>query len=616
MASRLARRALEVRGFRLEVAQHFFDSPVAQPRRIPRTADLTGMKVWPTTLRLLERMESSLLPRLRSLASSSGRRVRVLELGSGTGIGGLAVALSLADACSVVLTDPDIPLNYAEGQPGFLRTNVEVNRKTIRQAGAGVEVMALEWGNQSHADAIRKACLASGEEFDLVLGSELLYDADNYSSLLHVLSQFVRGAVGATEERQGEGVDGGEQERVNGKAVDTDGTIAVLSYTHRSGSEARFLSEAAKRFQISTQEFIRTDQNPAWALSTLRPLSRQPVPPALSPHITPLSRLSGQTIPPLRRHLCSRASPDTSASPNHPSPSPAPSPAQIDGAIKPPLHLAVEKQVDLALTDEVQRGRKALSLPRACHGREGKLHSWGEYLIERGWGEENDLSDRLLLQARLNLAQIHPPQSITAALTCPLTIYHATSELGLTSRPSLLLHIVGAAETNEGALLSSGWVWEELSQLLPTTALHLALVGPAMREGGRGKSKPLRLTSRLTAEIAREEYSSWRGEAGSWGAAATPDLAFAFNSGCGTDQDAWAGAIDQLLHEGTPSASHCTAYSTHLIRTLAHAQRIYYNSTTASPNTTINTHGQTTQHAPHNQTRYHTLNTPQHTTST
>lgn len=63
-------------------------------------------------------MESSILPRLRSLASSSGRRVRVLELGSGTGIGGLAVALSLADACSVVLTDPDIPLNYAEGQPG------------------------------------------------------------------------------------------------------------------------------------------------------------------------------------------------------------------------------------------------------------------------------------------------------------------------------------------------------------------------------------------------------------------------------------------------------------------------------------------------------------------
>lgn len=44
--------------------------------------------------------------------------MRVLELGSGTGIGGLAVALSLADACSVVLTDPDIPLNYAEGQPG------------------------------------------------------------------------------------------------------------------------------------------------------------------------------------------------------------------------------------------------------------------------------------------------------------------------------------------------------------------------------------------------------------------------------------------------------------------------------------------------------------------
>lgn len=286
----------------------------------------------------------------------------------------------------------------------FLRTNVEVNRKTIRQAGAGVEVMALEWGNQSHADAIRKACLPSGEEFDLVLGSELLYDADNYSSLLHVLSQFVRGAVGVTEERQGERVDGGQQERVKGKGVDTDGTIAVLSYTHRSGSEARFLSEAAKRFQISTQEFTRTDQNPAWALSTLRPLSRQPARPPLTPHITPLSRLSGQTLPPLRRHLCSCASPDTSASPYHPSPLPAPSPAQIDGAI-----------------------------------------------------------------------------------------------------------------------------------------------------------------SRLTAEIAREEYSSWRGEAGSWGAAATPDLAFAFNSGCGTDQDARAGAIDQLLHEGTPSASHCTAYCTHLI---------------------------------------------------
>eukprot|EP00966_Prymnesium_polylepis_P085892 1987871-Prymnesium_polylepis.1 len=139
----VARRTIEVKGVRLQLLQHFFDTPVAQPRRFPRRADLTGMKVWPTAYRMVERMEMTVLPRLRERAALTTRPLRVLELGSGTGIGGLALALHLRDCSTTVLTDPDLPVNYSEAESGtsleLLRANVSLNVAALEAADARVE---------------------------------------------------------------------------------------------------------------------------------------------------------------------------------------------------------------------------------------------------------------------------------------------------------------------------------------------------------------------------------------------------------------------------------------------------------------------------------------------
>ena len=78
-----------------------------------------------------------------------------------------------------------------------------------------------------------------------MLGSELLYDPDQYEPLEAVLRDFCR----------------------------TDATLAVLGYTRRHGGEARFLQRAAKVFEhVRTDESARTGDAPAWAVSQLRRL--------------------------------------------------------------------------------------------------------------------------------------------------------------------------------------------------------------------------------------------------------------------------------------------------------------------------------------------------------
>ena len=529
----LARRTVEVRGSKLQLLQHFFDTPVAQPRRFPRRADLTGMKVWPIAHRMIERMDATVLPHLRERASLYDRPLRVLELGAGTGIGGLGVALHLGSACDMVLTDPDLPVNFSEAEAGtsleFLEANVALNREALDAAGARVVSMPLEWGNQGHIDNLRRTCLpAVKDEFDLVIGSELLYGSDNYESLLRVLSQLM-----------------------------TRDTVAVLGYTHRSGSEARFLQQAARRFEkVETEEFARSEIAAAWAMSTLSvPLqadlevSKECATQTASPARprTALSRPPSGVAQPafarrglaldargtrLRRSLCTAASTPTGGD------APPPTADQVDMAIAPPLHLSPEEQLACAQEDDKQRGRRPLSLPPPNTAGEADYSSWGEYLLARGWADGNDLGDRLLVQ------------SITGALSCTLTSHVACAHFGLDTKESLLVHIVGAAETNEGALLRSGWAWEELSALLPYTALHLAFVGPALAD------RPVeRLTNQLVVECHSNDYVSWCDGRASLSATSAADLVLGFNSGCGTDQDSWRGTIERLLDARTPRES-------------------------------------------------------------
>lgn len=123
----------------------------------------TGGRVWHSTPVLCRWLLSE---------SAAMRGASVLELGSGTGAAGLfAAALG---ASTVVLTD---------GASELLRLmaeNVRQNRQ-LCPAATACEVGLLQWGASEHASALGSRC------FDLVLGSDVIYDASSHAALCQTL---------------------------------------------------------------------------------------------------------------------------------------------------------------------------------------------------------------------------------------------------------------------------------------------------------------------------------------------------------------------------------------------------------------------------------------------
>ena len=122
-------------------------------------SDSTGTRIWDA---------GRVLSGLLSERDMSG--LRVLECGSGTGVGGLTAAAS--GAASVVLTDG------ATATLPLLTENVEANGFSDR-----VQTCRLRWGDE---DDIAKA-VAMGP-FDLIVGSDLLYAPEAFPSLLDTLT--------------------------------------------------------------------------------------------------------------------------------------------------------------------------------------------------------------------------------------------------------------------------------------------------------------------------------------------------------------------------------------------------------------------------------------------
>ena len=104
----------------------------------------------------------------------------VVELGAGTGLAGLAVAVSVsqrrATPTAVILTDlaAVVPL---------LQRNVVANPLAV-----DVTVAPLVWGDSASACA----ALGPGRQADLVVGADLVYRQPNVAPLLAALSQVLR----------------------------------------------------------------------------------------------------------------------------------------------------------------------------------------------------------------------------------------------------------------------------------------------------------------------------------------------------------------------------------------------------------------------------------------
>jgi hypothetical protein len=210
-------------GRSVRLRQHFFDSPVAQPRGSRRAADGTGLKVWPTAARLLLHVQAA-LPGLRS-ALGVDRRLRVLELGSGCGL--LGIGLAATCDVDVLLTDPAVDVNFSDDESGntlqWLQANVELNRELV---GERARTAKLAWGDVAHTEELHAAY---PDGFDLVVGSDLLYEPDRYQPLLSSLGAFAATSSEAAAAATEPGAP----------------TSAILGYPVRHGNESRFLQLAA-----------------------------------------------------------------------------------------------------------------------------------------------------------------------------------------------------------------------------------------------------------------------------------------------------------------------------------------------------------------------------------
>ena len=105
----------------------------------PLTGDSLGLKTWGSSYLLAQNLHHFASQSLSHLFQPTGDSagITVLELGSGTGILGLAAAYVWKT--SVILTDLPMIMDN-------LGHNVEINRATIEAHGGHVEAAALTWG--------------------------------------------------------------------------------------------------------------------------------------------------------------------------------------------------------------------------------------------------------------------------------------------------------------------------------------------------------------------------------------------------------------------------------------------------------------------------------------
>ncbi|XP_062001007.1 uncharacterized protein LOC133718203 [Rosa rugosa] len=172
-----------------------------------------SFQLWPAATTLLTLLDdhrrdpttSPLGPTLSAL--DSGRRLKILELGSGTGLVGIAAAATLG-ACVTVTDLPHVVDN--------LKFNAELNAAVLGGSGGSVRVAALRWGEAEDAEAI-------GREFDIVLASDVVYHDHLYEPLLKTLSFLLLG----------EG-----------------GVVFVMAHLRRWKKESAFFKRARKLFEV------------------------------------------------------------------------------------------------------------------------------------------------------------------------------------------------------------------------------------------------------------------------------------------------------------------------------------------------------------------------------
>ncbi|PWA62579.1 methyltransferase family protein [Artemisia annua] len=140
--------------------------------------------------------------------------IRILELGSGTGIVGITAAAILGG--EVTVTDlPHVLPN--------MEYNVELNREVVVSGGGEVRVARLSWGEVGDMEVI-------GRGYDLVIGSDVVYHDNLYEPLIQTLKFLLLGS-GDQGEKEGE-------------------RVFLMGHLRRWKKESSFFKKVRKMFRV------------------------------------------------------------------------------------------------------------------------------------------------------------------------------------------------------------------------------------------------------------------------------------------------------------------------------------------------------------------------------
>lgn len=175
-AGRTAMGAIS-RQFRIPTPTGHFELSIHEPGL---TGDDLGLKTWAASFLLAKRLHTFGLLDSRGLP-----RPQVLELGSGTGLVGLAMAALGAD---VVLTD--LPSIY----PNLAR-NVQSNSETVQQNGGSTRCGVLDWTKPSICEIFPDSTsnmdhdgVLLNDRFPVILAADCLYSPEQPAWLVDTIA--------------------------------------------------------------------------------------------------------------------------------------------------------------------------------------------------------------------------------------------------------------------------------------------------------------------------------------------------------------------------------------------------------------------------------------------
>jgi len=169
--------------------QSSFELVIREP---PITGDALGLKTWASSYALaqqLERIARTSLAHLIQL-DKPNKFTRILELGSGTGLLGMAAAAQWR--ANVLLSDlPQIMAN--------LKFNVDTNRDTVSHFGGSIDQAALTWGGPLDDDDGSKddECFTHKNQFNVILAADGVYDDDHPELLAAAVCEHLSTSSGA-----------------------------------------------------------------------------------------------------------------------------------------------------------------------------------------------------------------------------------------------------------------------------------------------------------------------------------------------------------------------------------------------------------------------------------